>query len=46
MAIENVKYIDASLEGSILKYDLDEPLIAGNVNVYQLRISLVNIEEA
>ena len=46
MAIENVKYIDASLEGSILKYDLDEPLIAGNVNVYQFRISLANIEEA
>lgn len=46
MAIENVKYIDASLEGSILKYNLDEPLIAGNVNVYQFRISLANIAEA
>ena len=47
MATENViKYIDASLEGSLLKYDLDEPLIEGNMNVYKFRISLSNISEA
>jgi hypothetical protein len=30
MIHENAKYIDAVLEGSLLKYDLDEPLVAGN----------------
>lgn len=46
MTIENVKYIDGILEGSLLKYDVDEPLIAGNQNIYWLRISLANIDEA
>lgn len=41
-----MKYINAFFEGSLLKYTLDEPLVAGNSGVYRFKLDISNFNEA